>query len=195
MMCNQLFLQAVTTPAYVLLLVSRLSPAMETSDLVFSRGLLVVIVLEYFADEQQWAFHQAKALYQKTAKVPEGWTRAQMDRGFNTTGLWKYSRHPNFAAEQTVWVGLYVWGAWASGGQWWNWTIAGMISYMAVFQGSTPITEWISEGKYPEYKVYKQRVARFFPSILSKGWDEKEMAELSPKLAAEAKKGGQKKKR
>ena len=185
----------MTTPAYILLLVSRISPTLATSDLVFSRGILFIIVFEYFSDEQQWAFHQAKAFYQRTAKVPEGWTRAQMDRGFNTTGIWRYSRHPNFAAEQLIWVVLYFWGAWASDGQWRNWTMAGMIMYLSVFQGSTPLTEWISEGKYPEYKIYKQRVGRFLPSVLGKRWDEKEMETLGPKVVAEARKDGQRKKK
>ena len=113
-----------------------------------------------------------------------------MDRGFNTTGLWRYSRHPNFAAEQAIWVILYLWGAVGAGGVWWNWTVVGAIAYLGVFAGSTPITEWISQGKYPEYKIYKERVGRFLPNLLGKGWDEKEMEVLGPKVAEEAKKKG-----
>lgn len=187
----QLLLQAVTTPTYILLLTSRLQPTLTTPDLVLSRTLLALVIVEYFADGQQWVYHQAKAAYQKTAKVPEGWTRAQMDRGFNTTGLWRYSRHPNFAAEQAIWVILYLWGCVSAGGVWWNWTAAGVIGYLGVFAGSTPITEWISQGKYPEYKVYKERVGRFVPSLFfGKSWDEKEMETLGPKVAEEAKRKG-----
>ena len=61
-----------------------------------------------------------------------------------------------------------------------------MISYSLVFQGSTPITEWISGSKYPEYALYKERVGRFLPS-LGKGWDEDEMEQLGPKLLEEKK--------
>lgn len=55
-----------------------------------------------------------------------------------------------------------------------------MISYLLVFQGSTPITEWISGSKYPEYKQYKKRVGRFLPS-LGYRWNEEEMAQLGTK--------------
>lgn len=156
-------------PAYLLLLYSRVHPAMDAVETTIARFLIVLVVVEYFADQQQWDYHAAKHSYQKTAKVPQGWTRAQMDRGFNTTGLWKYSRHPNFAAEQTIWVTLYLWGAYRTGA-WLNWTIGGVAGYLGVFAGSTPITERISRGKYPEYAVYQQKVGVFLP--LGLGWSE-----------------------
>ena len=59
----------MTTPTYILLLVSRLYPEMTTVDAVFARALLVLVVVEYFADQQQWDYHQAKTSYQKNAKV------------------------------------------------------------------------------------------------------------------------------
>lgn len=178
---------AVTTPTYLLLLTSRLSPDMSTTEVVFARALIVLIVTEFIADNSQWNYHAAKAEYAKTAKPPTGYTRAQLDRGFNTTGMFKYSRHPNFAAEQAVWVTLYAWGAYATG-EWANWTAAGMASYLGVFAGSTPLTEYISSGKYPEYKVYQQRVGKFLPWPFGKGWDEKEMETLAPKIAEQQKK-------
>ena len=48
-----------------------------------------------------------------------------------------------------------------------------MISYLLVFQGSTPITEYISKSKYPEYAQYQKKVGRFLPSIFG-GWNEAE---------------------
>ena len=142
---------------------------MTTVDAIFARSFLVLIVIEWFADQQQWNYHAAKDSYRSTAKVPSGWTRAQMDRGFNTTGLWKYSRHPNFAAEQAIWVTLYAWGAYRTG-TWLNWTIGGVAAYLGVFAGSTPITERISSGKYPEYAEYQRKVGRFLP--LGFGWSD-----------------------
>ena len=155
--------------------------------MVFSRVMVGLVVVEYFADGQQWNYHQAKDYYQKTAKVPAGWTRAQMDRGFNTTSLWGYSRHPNFAAEQSIWVILYLWGCYETG-QYWNWTVVGMISYLSVFQGSTPLTEWVSAGKYPEYKAYQERVGKFLPKLFGKGWNEQEMEILGPQYVEKARK-------
>ena len=56
-----------------------------------------------------------------------------------------------------------------------------MIFYLLVFQGSTPITEWISGSKYQEYKLYKERVGKFLPKVFGKGWNEAEMATVGPK--------------
>ena len=45
-------------------------------------------------------FQQAKKEYQATAKVPPGYEAEDLDRGFVVTGLFSWSRPPNFAAEQ-----------------------------------------------------------------------------------------------
>jgi steroid 5-alpha reductase family enzyme len=153
---------------------------MSILDIGIARVLMALVVFEYFADQQQWNYHQAKNEYQKTAKVPKGWTRAQMDRGFNTTGLWKYSRHPNFAAEQTIWVLLYQWSCFDAN-VFWNWTVVGAIAYLGVFAGSTPLTEGISAGKYPEYKLYQERVGKFLPAFLGKGWIEEDAQRAAKK--------------
>ena len=39
----------------------------------------------------------------------------------------------------------------------------GPIAYICLFQASTWFTELVSAGKYPEYKVYQQLVAKFIP--------------------------------
>ncbi len=176
----------MATPTYVLLLTSRINPKLSYYDLAFSRALIGLVVVEYFADNQMWNYQQAKKSYQATAKVPEGYTRAQVDRGFITSGLWGWSRHPNFAAEQTIWVLLYVWGC-VESQTYLNWTAAGAISYLLVFAGSTPITEWVTSGKYSEYKLYQKRVGRFLPNPFSR-WNESEMETLGPKLVEEDKK-------
>ena len=93
-----------------------------------------------------------------------GWTKQELDRGFRTSGLWAYSRHPNFGAEQTVWFTLFQWCCWETY-TWYNWAGIGLIGYLAVFQGSTPITEWITAKKYPLYKEYQKRVSMFLPKI------------------------------
>ena len=147
---------------------------MTLLDSLFARALMGLVVIEWFADGSQWNYHAAKATYEKTAKVPAGYTRAQLDRGFNTTGLFRYSRHPNFAAEQAIWVLLYTWAC-VDSCTWWNWALGGVVAYLGVFAGSTPITERISAGKYPEYELYQQRVGMFVPSLFGKGWSEEEI--------------------
>ncbi|KAH0542899.1 hypothetical protein FGG08_002759 [Glutinoglossum americanum] len=85
---------------------------------------------------------QAKKGYLKTAKVPTGFEQEDLDRGFVVTGLWSWSRHPNFAAEQV-----------------------GALSYIILFQASTWFTESISSEKYPEYAEYQRRVGMFLPKL------------------------------
>lgn len=96
--------------------------------------------------------------------MPRGYHQQDLDRGFVVTGLWSWSRHPNFAAEQAIWVVLYQWGCFTSDVLY-NWTCIGAISYLALFQGSTWLTEAITAGKYTEYKEYQKRVSKFIPSL------------------------------
>nr|POE88259.1 uncharacterized protein CFP56_11488 [Quercus suber] len=177
---------SITTPTYIIVLASRLQSTMTLPDTLFARFMMILIVFEYFADGQMWSYQTAKHQYLKTAKMPSdtSYTRAQLDRGFITSGLWRYSRHPNFAAEQLIWVVLYSWGLYSSSTLY-NWTGWGVVAYLGVFFGSTPLTEGISAGKYPEYKIYQQRVGKFVPNFFGKGWSEKEMETLGPKVAEE----------
>jgi hypothetical protein len=46
-----------------------------------------------------------------------------------------------------------------------NWTFAGAMSYLILFQASTWFTELITAGKYPEYKEYQLRVGKFIPRL------------------------------
>lgn len=114
-------------------------------------------------------FHAAKHEYLKSSKLPQGWWKAEdLNRGFLTSGLWKYSRHPNFAAEQTIWLSLYAWSA-ISTSTTFFWAVTGIINLMWIFASSTILTEWITGGKYPEYKEYQQQVGKFFP-VDTKGY-------------------------
>lgn len=163
-----LLLCSVTTPTYILLLTGRLaSNSSDTEgwtpfDLIPYISILGFIAISFVADQQQWDFHQAKADYKETAKVPADYDRADLDRGFLTTGLWHYSRHPNFTAEQSVWVTLYVWSCIATGTLY-NWTGVGAVSYLILFQASTWLTELLSARKYPDYQIYRRTVGKFLP--------------------------------
>ncbi|KAF2850144.1 DUF1295-domain-containing protein [Plenodomus tracheiphilus IPT5] len=189
---QNILLWLITTPTYILLLSSRIQGnELTTYDTFFGRAMLVVVVLEFFADQQQWNYHAAKSAYGKTAKVPADYkyTREQLDRGFNTSGLWAWSRHPNFAAEQTFWVFLYQWCCLESE-TFINWTGAGAFGYLILFQASTWLTELISAGKYPEYKVYQNRVGKFLPSLFTTNMSVRHTPKEKQKIAdAKAGKG------
>ncbi|KKY28185.1 hypothetical protein UCDDS831_g00367 [Diplodia seriata] len=167
---QSVLLFAVTTPTYILLLSSHLTgEGMTTADTIFTRALIALVVVEWFSDQQQWNYQTAKHEYLRTAVVPKEWKRADIDRGFNVSGLWAYSRHPNFAAEQAVWVVLYQWACFDTE-VYMNWSFAGAMSYLLLFQGSTWLTELLTAGKYPEYKEYQKQVGKFLPSPFRGGY-------------------------
>lgn len=85
-------------------------------------------------------------------------------KGFCDTGLWAISRHPNFFGEQSVWVSFYVFSI-AASGRYINWTIVGCLLLILLFQGSADFSEEISAKKYPDYKLYQQRVNKFLPKF------------------------------
>ena len=123
--------------------------------------MLGFIIWETIADEQQWAFQTKKwAMLNEGKKLEE--LTAPYNKGFNTTGLWGRSRHPNYFAEQGTWVAFYVFSIGAGMGLF-NWSIIGAMLLIVLFQGSSSLAEEISGGKYPEYEKYCQSVPRFFP--------------------------------
>ncbi len=98
--------------------------------------------------------------------MPYKFEQEDLDRGFVVTGLWSYSRHPNFAAEQSIWVTLYLWSCFATHTLY-NWTGVGAAAYLILFHASTWFTELITARKYPEYKEYQKRVGKFLPKLVS----------------------------
>lgn len=77
----------------------------------------------------------------------------QYASGFISSGLWGKMRHPNYMAEQAIWVSLYLFSV-AATGAWINWSIAGCLLLVTLFQGSSDFSEAISVEKYPNYKRY-----------------------------------------
>ncbi|KAK0124343.1 hypothetical protein ONS95_009312 [Cadophora gregata] len=163
-LAQSILLFLITTPTYVMLLAGRIGGGLTTADMVFVRVLMALVLLEFFADQQQWNYQHAKKEYLQTAKVPRSYFQEDLDRGFVVTGVWSWSRHPNFAAEQAVWVVLYQWGCWTSDVLY-NWTLIGAMAYLILFQASTWFTELITTSKYPEYKEYQSRVSKFIPKL------------------------------
>jgi len=159
-------LMAVVWPAYVLTLCSQLPGSADSDlvDVVFSRGLVILLCIETLADQQQWRYQQAKKSYKETGAVPDGFTKDDLDRGFVVSGLWAFSRHPNFACEQAIWLGVYQWACFRSDTMY-NWSGLGVVAYCSIFLGSTVFTESITAAKYPEYKEYQQLVNKLVPGL------------------------------
>jgi steroid 5-alpha reductase family enzyme len=129
-------------------------------DYLASGLMMAFLVYEMIADEQQWRFQSEKwKLIQSGKKLEE--LPLPYRRGFNTTGLWAYSRHPNYLGEQGIWLSFYVFSIGAGIGIF-NWSIIGALLLIVLFLGSSSFAEEISGSKYPEYATYKKQVSRFF---------------------------------
>lgn len=127
-------------------------------DMAMAALLLFFIVIETVADQQQWNYHKTKRMWlEKGGDIPE-----KFRKGFVDTGMWGLVRHPNYAAEQAIWIVFYLFSV-AATGQWINWSVMGAILLVLLFRGSSNFSESISEGKYPEYAGYQKRVPRFVP--------------------------------
>jgi steroid 5-alpha reductase family enzyme len=129
-------------------------------DLIAAILVLTFVIIESIADNQQFRFHQEKQI----GGFNEKHYTASLKKGFLTEGLWRYVRHPNFAAEQGMWISFYLFGV-AASGQWINPTLAGCVLLVLLFAGSTWLTEGISSRKYPDYAVYQKEVPKFIPRI------------------------------
>lgn len=165
------FIQSVllfllSAPTYAILLASQYEKEVSGADVMFTAIQLGLVLTEWFSDGQQWNYQNNKREYQATAKVPRNspYTREDLDQGFNTSGLWAYCRHPNFTAEQTIWLVLYHWSCYSTKVLY-SWTGLGAMSLLMLFQGSTWLTELITAGKYPDYKHYQRQVGMTIPSL------------------------------
>lgn len=78
-----------------------------------------------------------------------------------TSGLWKYTRHPNYFGEVTLWWGVWLIACSAPGG--WK-TIAGPAAITALILGASgiPMLEKKYEGN-AEFERYRERTSPFFP--------------------------------
>jgi steroid 5-alpha reductase family enzyme len=128
-------------------------------DWLLAALFIGLVIFETVADQQQWRFQAEKKRRIKAGKKLDG----DYARGFISSGLWARSRHPNYFAEQTLWVVFFLFSVAATGRL--NWTIAGCLLLILLFQGSSNLSESVQQGKYPQYPDYRRRVPRFLPRI------------------------------
>lgn len=107
---------------------------------------LTAILIETIADEQL-------RLFKKRIKTPGE---------FMKSGLWKYSRHPNYFGEWTFWTGIYLMGLVANPAYWW--TGVGIVVLLAMFLfASIPMMDKRMVSKRPEYADHIKKVSSLFP--------------------------------
>jgi steroid 5-alpha reductase family enzyme len=77
------------------------------------------------------------------------------------TGLWGWSRHPNYFGDSVVWDGAWLAAAASSPGAW-TFAAPAAMSYLLIFATGAKRTEARMQ-KRPGYRAYQRRVAFFFP--------------------------------
>jgi steroid 5-alpha reductase family enzyme len=80
-----------------------------------------------------------------------------MDRG-----LWRYTRHPNYFGDATVWWGLWL-VAVGSGAAWWTFVGPLLMSYLIVRVSGVKMLEADMAERRPAYREYMERTSAFFP--------------------------------
>lgn len=77
------------------------------------------------------------------------------------TGLWKYTRHPNYFGEVILWWGIWLFTIGV--GQAWLGLIGPVvITLLILFVSGVPMLEKKYEGR-PDWEAYKKKTSRFFP--------------------------------
>jgi steroid 5-alpha reductase family enzyme len=77
------------------------------------------------------------------------------------TGLWGWSRHPNYFGDSVVWDGAWVAAA-ASAPAAWTLPAPGLMSYLLIFATGAKRTEARMQDR-PGYRDYQRRTSMFFP--------------------------------
>lgn len=184
---QNVLLASILSPVYVAWTASynarnNMTTPLNEIDYLAAALALTCLLIEAVADQQQWNFQTAKYAAINAGKRLTG----PYAKGFIDTGLFKYSRHPNFFAEQCFWWSLCLFAT-AATGRWTGWWMGGAAALSALFQGSTWLTEKITAEKYSKYKEYQQTTSRlmlWFPGKASTGGS---TAAKSPAAAAAAK--------
>ncbi|WP_353218096.1 DUF1295 domain-containing protein [Sandarakinorhabdus sp.] len=107
---------------------------------------LVGIIFETVGDAQLEAFRKNPAMRGKVLD----------------TGLWRYTRHPNYFGDFVTWWGIFIVGI-AAGAP--IWTIIGPIflSFTLTRWSGAPLLEHSLKKHRPGYEAYIRRTSGFFP--------------------------------
>jgi steroid 5-alpha reductase family enzyme len=77
------------------------------------------------------------------------------------TGLWRYTRHPNYFGEAVIWWGFYLFAV--SAGAWWTLFAPLMMTFLLLRVSGVALLEKDIAGRRPAYRDYIRRTNAFFP--------------------------------
>jgi len=138
-----LLIVVILTPATYIL--ARSDPDLNWLDALGFAVWLAGFITETVADMQMSRFK-----------------RNPSNRGkFISSGLWRYSRHPNYFGEVLLWWGLWLMACSAPGG-WMTVLGPATITVLILFVSGIPLLEKRYEGQ-AEYEAYRRRTSAFIP--------------------------------
>ena len=143
-------------------------------------SFFIFFAIESIADQQQWLFQTNKYKWIDSQKRKEKTNFSseeieEFKRGFLTKGLFRFTRHPNFFAEISLWWIIYGFSISSQYSKLQNnfecsilinYSILAPFFLNLLFHGSTDLTEKITLSKYPKYVEYQSRVSRLFPFLI-----------------------------
>jgi len=77
------------------------------------------------------------------------------------TGLWRYTRHPNYFGEALIWWGIYLVAL--SAGAWWTLIAPLLMTFLLLKVSGVVMLEKDIAGRRPAYGDYIRRTNAFFP--------------------------------
>jgi steroid 5-alpha reductase family enzyme len=78
-----------------------------------------------------------------------------------TTGVWRYTRHPNYFGDSAQWWGFYIIAL--SSGAWWTIISPILMTYLLVKVSGVAMLERTLKNTKPEYEDYAQKTNAFIP--------------------------------
>ena len=78
------------------------------------------------------------------------------------TGLWRYTRHPNYFGDFCVWWGLFILCI-GNGSGWWSICSPLLMSWLLLRVSGTALLESTIHNRRPEYAEYVRQTNTFFP--------------------------------
>lgn len=79
-----------------------------------------------------------------------------------TTGLWKYTRHPNYFGESTIWWGIYLLSLSASWSNVWLIINPLVLTLLLLFISGVPLLEK-KMSQRPDWDAYAKKTSKFIP--------------------------------
>lgn len=89
------------------------------------------------------------------------WRRKGAPGGVMDTGLWRYTRHPNYFGEAVFWWG--IWLAALAHGYWWTFVSPVVITILVAGVSGKPLLEKDLAKRRPAYAEYVRRTSGFIP--------------------------------